>query len=295
MTRRVARRVALGWLAAVPLAACGRGAAVAVGSKDFTEALIIGELYAQTLERAGLRVERRLSLGGSNIALAALRRGGIDLYPEYTGTGLVDILHLPTDGDEARAFATVRREYARRYDLRWLARTPMSDTQAIATTQAIAKQFGLRTLSDLAARAPELRIGAVPEFVKRADGLPGLQKTYGGFQFKAVRLVDFGLKYAALRHGDVDVVVAFSTDGAIVADQLVLLTDDKYLFPADNCAPVARPAALARHPQIAPALDALSAKITTEAMRALNLQVDGPDKREPEDVARDFLTRVHRG
>ncbi len=289
------RRTALGCLAALPLAACGHGDAVAVGSKDFTEAIIIGELYAQALEGAGLRVERRLSLGGSNIAMAALQRGGIDVYPEYTGTGLVDILHLPSDGDEARAFATVKRAYRERYDLDWLARTPMSDTQAIACTQATAQRYRLRTLSDLAARAPELRIGAVPEFVKRADGLPGLQRVYGGFRFKEVRLVDFGLKYAALLHGDIDVVVAFSTDGAIAADRLVLLADDKQLFPADNCAPVVRPDALRRHPQIAPALDALSARITTDTMRALNLQVDGPEKREPEDVAHDFLARFHRG
>jgi len=292
---RLTRRRALGWLGALPLAACGHGEAVAVGSKDFTEAIIIGELYAQALEAAGLRVARRLSLGGSNIAMAALQRGGIDLYPEYTGTGLVDILHLASDGNEARAYATVKRTYRERYDLDWLARTPMSDTQAIACTQETARRFGLATLSDLAARAPQLRIGAVPEFVKRADGLPGLQRVYGGFQFKEVRLVDFGLKYAALLHGDIDVVIAFSTDGAIAADHLVLLADDKRLFPADNCAPVVRPDALRRHPQIATALDALSAHITTDAMRALNLQVDGPEKREPEDVAHDFLASISHG
>ncbi len=175
--------------AAATLAACGRrpgGAdAVTVGSKNFTEELILGELYAQSLEHAGLTVTRKLDLGTTDIAMAALHRGEIDLYPEYTGTGLVNVLHLPPDSDPKRVYDTVAKAYRAKYDLVWLQPAPLNDTQGLATTHAVAAKYGhLRTLSDLAGKASQLRLGAVTEFLSRADGLPGLQKTYGGFHFK---------------------------------------------------------------------------------------------------------------
>jgi osmoprotectant transport system substrate-binding protein len=277
--------------AGIALAGCGpRTATTAVGSKDFTESLLLGELYAQVLEGAGLAVRRRLDLGGTDIAMAALRRGEIDLYPEYTGTALLVVLKSQPRADAAGTFAFIKREYERRYDLTWLAPAPMNNTQALATTAALAARYGLRTLSDVAAKAPQLRLGAVPEFVKRSDGLPGLVRAYGGFAFKEIRLVDFGLKYRALLAGDVDVVVAFGTDGAIVADGLVVMIDDKHLFPQYHVAPVVRRAALAAHPQIATDLDRIAPLLTDDVMRGLNNQIDGPRKREPADVARDFIT-----
>ncbi len=286
------RARALGAMAAgIALAGCGpRTATTAVGSKDFTESLLLGELYAQVLEGAGLAVRRRLDLGGTDIAMAALRRGEIDLYPEYTGTALLVVLKSQPRADAAGTFAFIKREYERRYDLTWLAPAPMNNTQALATTAALAARYGLRTLSDVAAKAPQLRLGAVPEFVKRSDGLPGLVRAYGGFAFKEIRLVDFGLKYRALLAGDVDVVVAFGTDGAIVADGLVVMIDDKHLFPQYHVAPVVRRAALAAHPQIATDLDRIAPLLTDDVMRGLNNQIDGPRKREPADVARDFIT-----
>jgi osmoprotectant transport system substrate-binding protein len=199
------------------------------------------------------------------------------------------VLRAPPPRPPAATFAFIKSEYERRYDLTWLDPAPMNDTQALATTPAVAARYGLRTLSDLAARAPQLRLGAVPEFVKRSDGLPGLQRAYGGFAFKEIRLIDFGLKYRALLAGDVDVVVAFGTDGDIVADRLVVLTDDKHLFPQYHVAPVVRRATLAAHPQIAAALDPLAPLLTDGVMQALNEQIDGPQKREPADVAGDFL------
>jgi osmoprotectant transport system substrate-binding protein len=165
----------------------------------------------------------------------------------------------------------------------------MNNTQALATTAALATRFGLRTLSDVAVKAPQLRLGAVPEFVKRSDGLPGLQRAYGGFDFKSIRLIDFGLKYKALLDGDVDIVVAFGTDGAIVADELVVMRDDRHLFPDYHVAPVVRRAALAAHPVIAPALNRVAPLLTDDVMRGLNNEIDGPLKREPADVARDFV------
>jgi osmoprotectant transport system substrate-binding protein len=276
-------------LAAAPLASCAPRDALRVGSKNFTEELVLGELYAQALEHAGLTVTRRFDLGSTDIAMAALQRNEIDLYPEYTGTALVNVLHLPPDSDPRRSYATVKSEYAKRFNLTWLAPAPMNDTQALATTQDVAGRYALGTLSDLAAKASELRLGTVSEFLKRADGLPGLQKGYGGFRFKAIRILDNGLKYQALQHGDVDVVVAFSTEGQLKAENLIVLEDDKHLFPAYHVAPVVRNAALAAKPALAPALNAVSALLTDDAMQDLNLQVDGPQKREPADTARDFL------
>jgi osmoprotectant transport system substrate-binding protein len=288
---RYTRAQVIGLLGVAPLAACARRDALRVGSKNFTEELILGELYAQALEHAGLPVSRRFDLGTTDIAMAALLRNEIDLYPEYTGTALLDVLHLPPESDAARAYASVKAAYAKRFDLVWLARAPMNDTQALATTHAVAARYALRTLSDLAPKASELRLGTVPEFLSRADGLPGLQKRYGGFHFKALRVLDNGLKYQALEHGDVDVVVAFSTEGQLQADRLVVLADDKHLFPAYSVAPVVRAAALAAKPALGPALDRVSPLLTDAVMQECNLQVEGPQKREPADVAHDLLAR----
>jgi len=272
------------------LPACSsRGDATAIGSKDFTESLLLGELYAQLIEDAGRAVRRRLDLGGTDIAMAALRRGEIDLYPEYTGTALLVVLKAQPHGDAVQTFDFVKREYERRFGCTWLDPAPMNNTQALATTRELAARFGLRTLSDVAVKAPQLRLGAVPEFVKRADGLPGLQRVYGGFNFKTIRLIDFGLKYQALLGGDVDIVVAFGTDGAIVADNLVVMQDDRHLFPPYQVAPVIRLDALKARPELAQILDRVAPLLTDTTMRTLNNDIDGVQKREPADVARDFI------
>ncbi len=284
------RASALTLLAAAPLAGCGLDHDVtAIGSKNFTESLLLGELYAQLLEGGGLHVRRRLDLGGTDIAMAALRRAEIDLYPEYTGTALLVVLKDTLHGDAAQTFAFVKAQYASRYDLTWLDPAPMNNTEALATTRPLAARFGVRTLSDVAAKAPQLRLGAVPEFVNRPDGLPGLKRVYGGFDFKEVRLLDFGLKYQALLNGDVDIVVAFGTDGAIVADDLLVMRDDKHLFPPYQVAPVVRSAALQARPAIATILNRVAPLLTDRVMQTLNNQIDGPAKREPADVAADFI------
>ncbi len=261
---------------------------VAIGSKDFTEELILGEMYAQLLEKRELAVVRKLNLGGTQVAMEALRRGDIDLYPEYTGTALITILKLRPRGDAAAIYARVKDEYLRRYDLVWLKPAPMNDTQALAMTQAGSAKFGVRTLSQLALAAPRMRLGAIPEFTTREDALPGLQRAYGGFRFKETKLFDIGLKYKALETGKVDVVVAFGTDGQIAADHLVVLRDDKHFWPAYQVAPVVRHATLERHPEIATTLNKLAPLLTDEVMRDLNEKVDG-QKQEAADVARAFL------
>jgi osmoprotectant transport system substrate-binding protein len=278
----------LGSAALVPACARRSGSGVAVGSKNFTEQLVLGEMYAQILENKGIAVTRKLNLGGTQIAMASLQKGEIDLYPEYTGTALITVLHQRPSSDETAIYSTVKSEYERRFHLTWLDPAPMNNTQALATTREIASRYHLRTLSDLSAAAPQLRLGAIPEFTKRDDALPGLQRAYGGFHFKEVRLFDIGLKYKALETGNVDVVVAFGTDGQIEADHLVVLIDDKHFWPPYHVAPVVRDDTLRAHPEIPKYLNPLSPLLTDATMRHLNYEVDG-QKREPADVARDFL------
>jgi len=245
-------------------------------------------MYAQLLEHAGYGVERRLNLGSIEVAMAALQRGDIDVYPEYTGTALLVVLKLPPQRDRRSAYETVRSQYQQRFGLAWLDPAPMNDSQALATTSAVAAKYGLKTLSDLAREAPRLRLASVPEFTNRPDGLPGLQRAYGGFRFASVKYVAIGLKYKALLDGDVDVAVAFATDGQITADRLVVLEDDKHFWPPYQVAPIARNDALTRFPKMAHTLNGVAPLITDAAMRTLNWRVDG-NHEEPADVARDFL------
>lgn len=308
-TRILSRRRVLALAGAAALGSCtasrGATASISVGSKNFTEELILGNMYSTLIAPAvassqagasqapGYRsaiVKTRLDLGGTQVAMAALRRGDIDLYPEYTGTALITVLGIKPSGTARQMYETVKREYERRFDLEWLDAAPMNDTQALATTPAIAQKYHLRTLSDLSAAAPQLRLGSIPEFTKRDDGLPGLQRAYGGFAFKEVRLFDIGLKYQALLTGKVDVVVAFGTDGQIAADRLVIFVDDKHFWPTYQVAPVVRRPTLGLYPQIATRLNALAPLLTDDVMRGLNFEVDG-NKRDPADVAREFLTK----
>ncbi len=284
-------QVLVGIAAALALPHCaGRKAtnAIRIGSKDFTEELIIAEAYAQALEARGVPIERKLNLGSTQIAMAALQKGEIDLYPEYTGTALLDVLKLPVMHEPHSIYETVARHYERRYNLRWLKPAPMNDSQGLATTPEISKRYNVKTLSELSKAAPLLRLGAIPEFVHRPDALPGLQKFYGGFHFKDVTLFDIGLKYKALLSGQVDVVPAFTTEGLLDANHLVLLKDDRRFWPAYQVAPVVRQAALSRRPEIAGILNSMAPYFTDETMRRLNYEVDGK-KREPADVAADFL------
>ncbi|MDG2615798.1 glycine betaine ABC transporter substrate-binding protein [Thermoleptolyngbya sichuanensis XZ-Cy5] len=265
------------------------GGTVTVGSKDFTEAFIIGEMYALVLEKAGLTVNRKLNLGGTPVAQAALMSGEIDLYPEYTGTGLLTVLKLPAQSDRQAVFEAVSKGYKEQFDLVWLEPSPMNNTQALAMTRAKSEQLGIRTISEMAARASELTIIGPPEFEQREDGLPGIKKAYGDFQLKGYKAVDPGLRYKGLVDGEADVAVAFGTDGEIAAFDLVLLEDDKNLFPPYQVAPVVRQKALDANPQIADALNALAPKLTDDVMQTLNFEVSGNQK-EPADVAREFLT-----
>ena len=287
MTLSRARALAL--VAAPLLARCALDAsAVRVGSKNFTESFVIAEIYAQALEAAGLHVQRLFNLGSTQIAMAAMERGSIDLYPEYTGTALIDVLHLAPINDARTAYETVARLFKERYGIVWLAPSPMNDSQGLATTRTLAAARGLATLSDVAGAAPSLRFATIQEFLARPDGLPGLQRFYGGFRFREIRTYDIALKYEALLAGKADVASAFTTDGAIATDALVLLRDNRHFWSAYNVAPVARAAALSARPSIARILDAVSPAITDTAARRMNAAVENAHQ-DPADVAAAFL------
>ncbi|MBD2103683.1 glycine betaine ABC transporter substrate-binding protein [Leptolyngbya sp. FACHB-261] len=279
---------------ASPEAGSSSGAAasgpVRVASKDFTEQFILGEMYALVLENSGLQVERKLNLGGTPVAQKALESEQIDLYPEYTGTGLLTILKLPVESDPKQVFDTVAKNYQEKFNLVWLDPAPMNNTQALAMTQEGSQKYGIRTISDMAAKASELTMIGPPEFEAREDGLPGLQKAYGDFKLKAYKGIDPGLRYQGLVDGQADVAVAFGTDGEISAFNLVTLEDDKKLFPPYQVAPVVRQAALEANPGIRDALNALAPKLTDDTMRRLNYEVSGK-QREPAEVAKEFLTQ----
>lgn len=292
--KHTVRVAVLSLVVAALLAACGQRAAapvtLKVGSKDFTEEFILAEMYALLLEDAGFTVERKFNLGGTPVAHAALQKGDIDLYPEYTSTGLLTVLKQQPIADAKAIVEAVRKGYKEQFNLVWLDPAPFNNTQALATTKEVSEKSGVKTYSELATKAGELRLGGPAEFAERADGIKGLQQAYGGFQFKEFKQLGTGsLRYEALKNGQVEVVVAFGTDGQISGMGLVLLRDDKNFYPVYQAAPVVRADALDKNPKIADALNKLAPLLTDEIMAGLNWQVDGPDKKEYAAVAKAFL------
>ncbi len=262
---------------------------ITVGSKNFTEQLILGEMYAQILESQGIEVERALNLGGTAVAHEALVNGEIDLYPEYTGTGLLTILEMETMSDPDEVYEIVRNEYAEQFDLVWLEQAPMNNSNAIAVTREFSEENDLTTISQLVEMADQITLAAVPDFPERPDGLVGLQEVYGDFEFEDIIILDPGLKYQAFLNGEADAVLAFGTDGQVAGYDLVILEDDQGLWPPYHVAPVIRQETLDACPGAATLLNAVQPLLTSDVMADLNWQVDGPDAREPEDVAHDFL------
>jgi len=281
----------LSLMAALVVVACaggGEDGVIRVGSKDFTEQFIIGEMYALLLEEADYPVERKLNLGGTPVAQAGLVSGEIDLYPEYTGTGLLTVLKQPVMSDRDQVYQTVSESYQEQFNLTWLEPAPMNNAQALAVTQETADTYSLRTISDMAEQADQLVMIGPPEFAEREDGLPGLKEAYGDFTLKEYKAVDAGLRYKGLVDGEADVAVAFGTDGEISAFDLVVLEDDQNLFPPYQVAPVVRQEVLDANPGLADVLNQLAPLLTDETMRQLNYEVSG-NQREPAEVAQEFL------
>jgi osmoprotectant transport system substrate-binding protein len=245
-----------------------------IGSKNFTESVIIAEYYAQTLENAGYRVQRKFNLGGTFIAHQALQRGQIDLYPEYSGTAFLDIIHQEPPFDSRQSHAILDACYQKRWGVRWLDFSPADNSFALVLRRVTADHLHLKTVSDLAMAAPKLTLGSIPEFEERVDGLPGLKRKYGGFQFKHVDLYDNGLKYQVLKDKRVDVTVGFTTDGPLADSGLVSLADDKHFWPDYHVAPLVRQGALNRIPSLQHILNDANSQLTNSTLQRLNAAVD---------------------
>jgi osmoprotectant transport system substrate-binding protein len=271
------------------LAFTAAAAGFRIGSKNFTEQVLLGELYAQALEANGVPVERKLNMGGTLIAHQALLSGQIDMYPEYTGTALATVLKADTMTDADAVYQKVKAHYDRELKLRWLSPTKINNTYVLVLLPETAQKHGLKTLSDLAKVSKQLTLGAGPEFRSRKDGIPGLKAAYG-MEWKEDRQLAIGVRYQALGAKQVDVIDGYATDGQISVHKLVKLQDDKRLWPPYFVAPVARPEGLKDHPKAEAILDRVSALLDDTSMSEMNWRVDGK-KEEPKDVARDFLKK----
>ncbi|MGH7256495.1 MAG: glycine betaine ABC transporter substrate-binding protein [Nitrospirales bacterium] len=262
---------------------------ISVGSKDFTEQLILGEMLAQAIEsKTDVKVERRFDLGG-NLAHQALVAGEIDAYVEYTGTALMAILRQRPLADPQAVYWRVKRDYTANFDLEWLEPLGFNNTFAILVRGEDARRFGLRTISDVAPHAPKWRAGFGQDFISRPDGYEGFAKTYG-LRFAELREMDLSLTYRALAEAQVDLIAGNSTDGLIARYHLVQLEDDRHYFPPYDAVPVLRQETLRKHPPVREVLRSLGGLISVDEMRQLNYQVDG-EHRPVRDVVRDFLRK----
>ena len=276
---------ALALAAVVPLASQAQQV-VRVGSKNFTEQFVLAEIYAQALESAGIKTEKKLNLGGTLIAQKAMEEKQIDFYPEYTGTMLLAVLKAEPMTDPKAVYDKVKEAYAK-MGLVLMNQSNLNNGYSMVVRPETAQKYKLETLSDLTKVAKELKIGAGPEFRDRKDGLPGLKDKYGMVFGEDLQMA-IGLRYQALKSDQVQVVNGYSTDGLISALKLKRLRDDKNLWPPYFVVPVIRREALEANPKIGEVLNRVSALLDEATMAQMNLQVDG-DKLEPRDVARDFL------
>jgi osmoprotectant transport system permease protein len=264
------------------------GGQIVVGSKNFTEQIVLGELVAQQIEReTGLRVDRRLNLGGTLICDRALLTGDIDVYVEYTGTALTAIFKQPISNDAATVFDTVRDQYARS-GRTLLPALGFNNTFAILVRGADARERALRTIDDVVPMAPQWRAGFGYEFLERPDGFPGLARVYGLRFAQPPTVMDLTLSYRALASRQVDLIAGDATAGLIKGLDLFHLEDNRHYFPPYDAAPVARAETLLRYPQVRRALEALGGRITADAMRAMNYAAD-VNKEDPAAIARRFL------
>lgn len=281
------------WTAFCLLLAVGCGPTrqerIVVGSKNFTEQVVLAELLAQQIEsKTHLPVERRFYLAGSYICHQAILAGRIDAYVEYTGTALTAILKEPARGSAAEVYEKVKKAYREHFGLEVTEPLGFDNTFAIVVRGEDARRFKLKTISDAVPYAPRWRAGFGYEFMERADGFRGLVKTYHLRFAAAPRIMDLGLLYRALVERQVDLVAGNSTDGMIAALNLTVLEDDRRYFPPYEAVPIVREATLERHREVRAALRALAGKISEGEMRQMNYAVDG-EHRDPQEVVRDFL------
>jgi osmoprotectant transport system substrate-binding protein len=275
----------------VPLTACGpsRESRIVVGSKNFTEQLILGELIAQQIEnKTHLPVERRFYLAGTYICHQAILGGRIDIYPEYTGTALTAVLKEKPNADREKVYDQVKAEYEKRFNLTLGPTLGFNDTFAIEIRGDDARRLGLKNISQASTYTPKWRAGFGYEFMERPDGYKGLAAIYGLHFADNPRIMDLGLLTRALKDKQVDLIAGNATDGLIPALDLYVLEDDKHYFPPYEAVPIIRQETLARHPEVKQALDDLAGRISDNEMRQLNYAVDG-QHRDVKEVVREFI------
>jgi glycine betaine/choline ABC-type transport system substrate-binding protein len=282
--------LSLVFLLLLPVIGCERNAnRIVVGSKNFTEQLILGELFAQVIEaRTHLPVERRFYLAGTFICHQAILAGRIDIYPEYTGTALTAVLKQQPSGDKQEVYRRVKQGYESKFGLSVGPPLGFDDTFAMVIRGDDARQLHLKTLSEAAAFTPKWRAGFGYEFMERPDGYKGLVASYGLRFAEAPRIMDLGLITRALKERQVDIIAGNNTDGLIPALDFVVLEDDHHYFPPYEAVAIMRGEMLKKHPEVGVALGELSGAISDEEMRRLNYAVDG-QHRDVTAVVREFL------
>jgi osmoprotectant transport system substrate-binding protein len=283
----------ISFLLLVLLTACGptRENRIVVGSKNFTEQLILGELIAQQIEnKTHLPVERRFYLAGTYICHQAILGGRIDIYPEYTGTALTAVLKERPIADREKVYDEVKTNYEKQFNLEVGQPFGFNDTFAIEIRGEDARKLGLQTISQAAPYTPNWRAGFGYEFMERPDGYKGLATTYNLHFADNPRIMDLGLLTRALKDKQVDLIAGNTTDGLIPALDLYVLEDDKHYFPPYEAVPIIRQETMAHHPELKPALDDLAGRISDAEMRQLNYAVDG-QHRDVKEVVREFLNR----
>ena len=264
---------------------------IVIGSKNFTESFLLGEIMAQQIEaHTNLKVERRFYLAGTYICQQAILARRIDIYPEYTGTALTAILKQEAVGDKAEVYRRVKEEYEHRFGLTLSSPFGFEDTFAMEIRGEDARRLNIRTLSQATAFAPQWRAGFGYEFMERPDGYRGLAATYGLHFVEPPRVMDLGLLARALRDRQIDLAAGNTTDGLIPALDLFVLEDDRHYFPPYEAVPVIREQTLQQHPEVSRALAGLAGKISDEEMQRLNYAVDG-QHRDAKEVAREFLRK----
>ena len=261
---------------------------ITIGGKNYTEQDILVEILKQTIEgNSDIKVVSKAFLGGTSVVSSALEKGDLDMYVEYTGTGLLHILKEPLETNPDKAYKIVKDGYKTKKNIIWLNPLGFNNTYTITMRTSQANELNINKISDLVPHAANLNFACEAEFFERPDGLPGLLKTYN-IKFSKVSSMDSGLVYAAARDGQVDVIDAFATDGRIPAFKLKILVDDKQFFPPYQAAPIIRADTLAKYPELEGILNKLSGKLTDQEMANLNAQVD-LDKKSPKEVAEKWL------
>lgn len=287
------RRLFLGGSLALLASACSsRRNDIVVGSKNFTEQLILGQILAQYLGQAcSAPTDGRFYLGGTYICHQALLAGRIDTYVEYTGTAVAAVLKEKFSHDRSQVFEQMKAGYKQRFNLDVMPPLGFNNSFAMIVRGDDAKLMGISKLSELGRHAPEMILGVGYEFLERADGFPGLARTYDLRFRKPPVVMDLGLLYNALEHKSVDIIAGNNTDGLIQALGLEVLEDDRAYFPPYDAVPVARPELLQRFPPAQPAFVALGGKLSADEMRKLNYDVDGR-RLDASDVAKQFLLQL---